>query len=168
MRRIFLLFLPLFVSISITAHSQKADAITTIILVRHAEKDTTGGGDDPGLTTRGEIRARKLAIMFPNAKPDALYATPYNRTKQTLAPWAAAAKLEIKTYDAARLDELANQLKLLPGKTIVVAGHSNTTPALANLLIGSDRYRSWEDEVYNKLFVITVTKGKAKAKVIEY
>ena len=159
MIRLFLIFLTVLVIISLTASSQKNDAVTTIILVRHAEKDTTNGGDDPGLTTRGEIRARKLAVMFPNAKPDELYATPYKRTRQTLAPWAASAKLVIKDYDASRLDEFAGQLKLLSGKTIVVAGHSNTTPALANLLLSTDRYKLWEDEVYNKLFVITIRKG---------
>lgn len=147
--------------------AQKADQTTTIILVRHGEKDPNGG-DDPGLTPAGKMRALKLAGMFPNAQPDEMYSTPLVRTRETLAPWAEKVGLEIKTYRTADLPDFADQLKAMIGKTVVVAGHSNTTPALANLLLNTDRYKDWEDGVYNKLFVITIVKGKAKGKVIEY
>lgn len=141
---------------------------TTIILVRHAEKEIIVGNNDPGLTSVGKLRATRLSTLFPNANPDEMYSTDFKRTRETLAPWAKTKNLEINIYDAAHQTELANQLKQQKGKTIVVAGHSNTIPALANLLTGSDKYTSWEDAVYNKLIVVTIYKGKAKAKVIEY
>ena len=149
----------------VTVNGQK-NAPTTIILIRHAEKDT--GDNNPGLTEAGKQRAKKLMTLFPNAQPDEMYATPYKRTFQTLQPWAASLKITIKPYDATNLPDFANQLLHEKGKTIVVAGHSNTTPALANLLVGIDTYKTLDDNEYNKVFVITVVKGKAKGKVIEY
>ena len=147
--------------------AQKTETIT-IILVRHAEKDTTTAGDDPELAAAGKVRAQKLAGMFPNAKPDEMFSTPYIRTRETLMPWAKQAGVEIKDYNATNLPEFADRLKQQKGKTIVVAGHSNTTPALANLLLDSDKYKTLPDAVYNKIFVITLLKGKVKGKVIEY
>ena len=151
---------------ALTCEAQK-EKTTTIILVRHAEKDPSGG-NDPGLTPAGQARAAKLATLFPNATPDEMYTTAYTRTRATLAPWAGAAGVQVQSYNPANLPAFADQLLKQTGKTIVVAGHSNTTPALANLLLNTDRYKAWQDDEYNKLFVIEVTKGKAKGKVIEY
>ncbi len=59
-------------------HAQKAAAgSTTIILLRHAEKDT---GDNPPLSTAGEKRAERLPALFPGIMPDAFYSTPFTRT----------------------------------------------------------------------------------------
>ena len=160
-----LLFALLIVCFAVTCQAQKDK--TTIILVRHAEKDPAGG-NDPGLTPAGQARAAKLATLFPNATPTEMYATPYTRTRATLEPWAGAVGVKLQSYNPSNLPEFADLLLQQTGKTIVVAGHSNTTPALANLLLKTDRYKAWQDDEYNKLFVIEVVKGKAKGKVIEY
>ncbi|MCW3087421.1 MAG: phosphoglycerate mutase, partial [Sediminibacterium sp.] len=60
------------------------------------------------------------------------------------------------------------QLSQMTGKTIIVAGHSNTTPALVNLLIKENRYPNLDDSVYNKLWIVTVKDGKADVKEITY
>ena len=115
--------------------------------------------------------------LFPNAHPNEMYATTFKRTFQTLQPWAGSLNLTIKPFDASNLQAFANQLlkeKARPddrfgrGRIIVVAGHSNTPPALANLLVGGDSYKTLDENEYNKVFVISVVKGKAKGKVIEY
>ena len=160
-----LLLLAIILVSSIVAEGQK-NAPSTLILIRHAEKDT--GDNNPGLTEAGKLRAKKLMTLFPNATPDEMYATPYKRTFQTLQPWAGSLGITIKPYSAIKLPEFAAELLKHKGKTIVVAGHSNTTPELANLLIGSDTYKTLDDNEYNKVFVITVVKGKGKAKIIEY
>ncbi len=160
-----LLFLAPILLTSTIVEGQK-NLSTTIILIRHAEKDT--GDNNPGLTEAGKLRAKKLMTLFPNATPDEMYATPYKRTFQTLQPWAGSLSITIKPYSPVNLPEFADQLLKEKGKTIVVAGHSNTTPALANLLIGSESYKTLDENEYNKVFVITVVKGKGKAKIIEY
>lgn len=81
---------------------------TTIILIRHAEKDTSD--NNRGLTDAGKLRAKKLMILFPNAQPDEMYATPYKRTFQTLQPWAGKLGLTIKPYSPGSLADFANQL----------------------------------------------------------
>lgn len=140
---------------------------TTIILVRHAEKDTIGG-KDPQLSVTGRARAEKIPTLFKDAKPDLFYSTPYIRTRQTLMPWAKMAGQEIKAYDPSDLQLFANELKSLQGKTVVVAGHSNTTPVLVNLLLGANKYQVMNDSDYSKLWIVTIKDGQATDKLIEY
>ena len=130
-----LVWLVMFVA-TVGTHAQKNET-TTLILVRHAEKDT---GDNPSLSLLGKQRAEKLPSLFPNAKPDEFYSTAYNRTVQTLEPWANARGKTIQTYDAGNQADFASRLKTQKGKTIVVAGHSNTIPTLANLLLNTSKY----------------------------
>jgi broad specificity phosphatase PhoE len=162
-----LLVLLVLVTVGVKVKAQKEGNVTTIILVRHAEKETTTG-NDPALTIAGKTRAQKLATMFPNARPDEMYSTPYIRTRETLTPWSKASGVAIADYNPADQPEFADELKKKKGKTIVIAGHSNTIPALVNLLLDADKYKTLDDSVYNKIFVITIKKGKAKSKVIEY
>lgn len=150
---------------SICGYSQSGP--TTIILVRHAEKDTVGG-KDPQLSIAGRARAEKLPTLFKEMKPELLYSTPYIRTRQTLMPWAKETGLEIREYDPSNLEMFAKELKSIQGKTIVVAGHSNTTPALVNFIIGSVKYQPLADSDYSKLWVVTINDGKVSEKVIEY
>jgi len=78
---------------------------TTIYLVRHAEKQTTGNGSmmisDPDLTEDGRLRAKALADTLAGKKITAVYATQYKRTQQTAEPTAILKLTPIKRYDAA-------------------------------------------------------------------
>jgi hypothetical protein len=57
----------------------------------------------------------------------------------------------------------------MKGKTIVVAGHSNTTPALVNLLLGAEKYKALDDTVYSKIWILTIKEdGRVDDKIIEY
>jgi 2,3-bisphosphoglycerate-dependent phosphoglycerate mutase len=158
-----ILFACLFVSISSVAFSQK-DVPTTIIIVRHAEKDT---GNNPRLTQAGMLRAEKLPGRFPGVKPDAIYASPYIRNQQTATPWAKEAGLEIQQFDPRNLPEFATLLRQSTGKTIVVVGHSNINPQLANQLLGEDRFNNLPDDDYETIYVVTIKKDKAKVKVMQ-
>lgn len=118
----------------------------TVVLVRHAEKaadDPDDPGDpgapgDPGLSEEGAARAASLARTLAAAGVTHLLATPYRRTRDTLAPLAEATGVAVEAYDPRALGELAERLRALPaGSVAVVAGHSNTTPALAELLGGA-------------------------------
>ncbi|WP_153796114.1 SixA phosphatase family protein [Foetidibacter luteolus] len=139
---------------------------TTIILLRHAEKDTAA--TDPTLSAAGFARANKLQSALAAYKPDMFYSTNYRRTRQTITPWAAATGKEIMPYDPDALTAFAESLKKIKGKTIVVAGHSNTTPQLANKLLGNDKYQTLDDAVYNQIWIIKLQEGKAADEVITY
>jgi hypothetical protein len=65
---------------------------TTVVVVRHAEKQLDGSADPP-LAAVGEARAASLARMFGEAKSpghiDAIYVSPALRDRLTAAPLAA-------------------------------------------------------------------------------
>ena len=67
----------------------------------------------------------------------ALYATPYQRTKATLSPLAAALGREVTIIDAKDDAGWTRMLDSLePGARVVVAGHSNTLPGLVDSMGG--------------------------------
>jgi phosphohistidine phosphatase SixA len=144
----------------------QSSVTTTIILLRHAEKETTG--DDPDLSASGKTRAERLPRVFENVQPDAFYATSFTRTRQTLAPWAAQTGKSIATYDPKDQPAFAQALKKQAGKTLVVAGHSNTIPALVNLLLGTGKYQPLADSVYNQIWVVEIKGVAATHKKMEY
>lgn len=150
------------------SHKNPLSSTTTIIILRHAEKDTAAGGDDPILTVAGTEKAERLSAIFDKVVPDAFYSTDYTRTRETLTPWAKQASREIQIYDPANLPDFADMLMKQKGKTIVVAGHSNTVPVLVNLLIRDEKYRALADTEYSKIFVVTIKNGKSKEKIITW
>ena len=142
------------------------ETTTTLILLRHAEKETTGS--DPALSPAGLQRSYKLKSALADYQPDYFFSTGYNRTKQTLNPWATATNKKVNVYNADSLSMFAASLLALEGKTAVVVGHSNTTPQLVNLLIGKEKYTMLDDSVYNKIWIVTIRHGTAMDTVIEY
>ncbi|KZN44912.1 hypothetical protein N482_02635 [Pseudoalteromonas luteoviolacea NCIMB 1942] len=130
-----------------------------IVLLRHAEKQK---GIDPSLTAKGIARAERFAQMMLPLEPTKLYATNYNRTKATLAPLADMIDTHVATYDAGNLDGFARELKLKTG-TVVVAGHSNTTPVLVKLLTNRD-VEIDEDE-FHKVFIVTFVDDEPRLEI---
>ena len=76
---------------------EEQGSITTLFLVRHAEKDGTVW-EDPGLTPAGTTRADELAYILKHVELDAIYSTPFARTKLTVQPTAEEKGLEVKLY----------------------------------------------------------------------
>jgi 2,3-bisphosphoglycerate-dependent phosphoglycerate mutase len=145
----------------------------TYILIRHAEKDTTQKGStamqaNPPLSAEGELRAKRLPNMLKAYKLDSIYSTNYTRTKATVAHIAAKHKLEPNIYDAKKLEAFASQLLALQNKTVLIVGHSNTTPQLVNFLIKENKYKALDESVYSKVFIVTVKDGKAFVEEREY
>ena len=134
-------------------------APTTVLLVRHAEKDS---GDDPALTAAGAARAEELARVAADAGLDAVYSTQFNRTQQTAEPAAAAAGVEVAIHavDGADLETWYAQfagllLERHAGGRVLVVGHSNTVPGLIAAL-GAAGAPSLTEQDYDDLFVVTV------------
>ena len=147
---------------------------TTYILLRHAEKDTSAAGSttmtaDPPLAPKGELRAQNLLKVLEAYQPDVIYSTNYNRTRSTATPLSKKFNKEIQLYDPKALSAFAEQLLHMQGKTIVVVGHSNTTPVLVNLLLKENgKYPNLDDSDYSHLWIVTITDGKAVAKMVAY
>lgn len=137
----------------------------TIVLVRHAEKSTTGNATDmakgdPDLSTEGLERAARLAKAVKKYKPDVVYSTDYKRTKQTAEPIAKLRRKEVQTYDPAKQADLIPLMLNGKPKHYLIIGHSNTTPALANLLFKKDVFKQMPDTEYGVYWVIKTKKGE--------
>lgn len=136
-------------------------AVSTFILVRHAEKDY---GDDPNLTEKGKARADRLSEMLKRVDLGAVYSTNTKRTMQTAEPPAEYHDLEIQQYNALELNLLATRLRSRHrGETVLVVGHSNTTPALASILDKKEDYPRFSELDYTNLYVVTIPpKGETR------
>lgn len=151
-----------FLTLSVVADAQ---TITTVILVRHAEKGTDDP-KDPELSEAGKQRAQHLAQVLKEIKVDAIYSTPYKRTRNTVAPLAEAKGVSVLNYDPAKKEEVDQMLQKFAGGTIVIAGHSNTMPGLANYLTGKTEFQNFDDNDYDNLMVVTVVEKGKNAKVV--
>ncbi|SVB55448.1 uncharacterized protein METZ01_LOCUS208302, partial [marine metagenome] len=110
----------------------ESQATTTVIFIRHAEKDLTQL-DNPGLSDQGRVRVAELTRQLIDADVvagiDAIYSTSYRRNTETVQPLAKILNLEINYYNPTENEEvLENILNNHKGKIILVVAHSNTVP----------------------------------------
>ena len=134
--------------------------ITTVILVRHAEKASQE--DASPLTPAGTARANELARMLTAAKIDAIYVTQYRRVQDTAAPFATMSALTpiVRNTGATYASDLAKEiLKDHRGQTVLVVGHSNTTIAVMKAL-GVEMPKMEESE-FDNFYVLTDVDGAA-------
>ncbi|PKV52094.1 histidine phosphatase superfamily protein (branch 1) [Aquimarina sp. MAR_2010_214] len=137
--------------------SQQQSVTTTYFFVRHAEKDLSDPKNrDPKLTTEGKKRAANWAKMLADTPIDMVYTTDYTRTRKTAEPIAKSKNLELTLYNPRDLNNIEFQKKT-KGKTVVIVGHSNTTPTFVNTIIGKEKYSSIDEKIYGKLFILKVT-----------
>ncbi len=132
--------------------------VTTYYLIRHAEKDRSTKDKDPELTKVGLERANNWAKVFDNVSFDKIYSTDYRRTQQTAKPTAAVKKLEVLSYSTENMynEDFKTQTK---NQTVLIVGHSNTTPAFVNAIIGKQEHPQINDNDNGKLFIVTLEDG---------
>ncbi|MFN3755235.1 SixA phosphatase family protein [Flavobacterium sp.] len=133
---------------------------TTFIVLRHAEKaDNT---KDPNLSADGLIRAEELRKTLSPISVEAIYATPYHRSKQTVTPLATEKRISITEYPADKpYEELVTELiEAHRGKTVVIVGHSNSVPEILKALTKNTFAVTINESQFDNLFVVTLTDGK--------
>ncbi len=138
----------------------ESQATTTMIFVRHAEKAGLSE-DDPGLSVAGQRRAAELARQLVDADVaagiDAIYSSPYRRTKETVQPVADVLNLPINIYDPSDNEAvLETILKNHKGEIILVVGHSNTLPTLIADLGASKLVPPIAENEYDNIYVIAI------------
>ncbi len=132
-----------------------------MFLVRHAEKGDDGT-HDPALSPEGRRRAMALAGQLALAGVTRLYATEYKRTQQTLEPLAEKTGHSVEVIEARDPQaQLRSLLDLPAGSLAVVAGHSNTIPALVCDLGGQsedldcgESGRTLDESEYDRLYLL--------------
>ena len=153
--------------------------VTTVYLVRHAEKATTPP-EDPPLTEAGNARSQQLARILEKAAIKAVYTSQFLRTKQTAGPLAKSlgitpGVLLIKmSLDNPRevskhsIQEIVDKVYERAGEAALIVGHSNTVPEVIRML-GGDMAPAIDEKEFNDLFIVTVyAKGKAKVAHLKY
>ena len=143
--------------------------VTTVIIVRHAEKNIEPNNPDPDLSPAGQARAQEIARIFSDAGVQAIYATQYKRTQQTVAPLANRLGLSVTSIDAKQSAELTRRiLSTNRGQTVFIAGHNNTVPEIVNILSG-ENFPIIPESEYDNMFIVTMYRfGKAKVLKVKY
>jgi broad specificity phosphatase PhoE len=146
-------------------NSQRKSA--SFILIRHAEK-ILSSSNDPHLSTKGWQRANELVHIFKAVDIDAVYASPYRRSIDTAKPLAKAKQLGILNYNPSELDSFAQKLlNTHMGETVIIVGHSNTTPQLINALSGT-KYPNLDETEYDWVYFVDISpKGTPNVKKIQ-
>ena len=176
MKKAILLIIFLFGSFSLVAQDMESEAMneeveslptTTYYLIRHAEKDRSDPSNkDPHLTQVGLLRAAKWSYVLGAVKFDAVYSTDYNRTRETALPTAEKNGIsQLSLYNPSNMD-MKGFVEGTAGQTVLIVGHSNTTPKLANALIGADKYEQIDDSNNANLYIVTVLPSGEKTDVL--
>jgi|ERR1043166_9676370 broad specificity phosphatase PhoE len=143
--------------------------VTTVILIRHAEKIIDPNNNDVDLSPAGQARAQELARIFGDAGINAIYATQYKRTQETVKPLADKLGLRVNVIDSKNTNQLLAQIRAQnSGQTVLIAGHNNTVPEIIAAL-GGPKYPTIAESEYDNLFVVTVYRtGQAKVVKMKY
>lgn len=143
--------------------------VSTLFLIRHAEKENNGQTNPP-LSINGKVQAKVIDSLFANVKLAAILSTSFERNMETARPIAESKKIPITNYNPGENDPILDYaLKFEKGKKFLIIGHSNTIPELVlNLVPNSTPFTIAEDE-YDGLYVITSDGlGSSKVYALKY
>ena len=143
--------------------------VTTVILIRHAEKKIEPDNPDPDLSPEGQTRAQEIARIFADSGIQTIYATQYKRTQQTVGPLANRLGISITEIDAKQPAEVVKCITTKNrGQTVFVAGHNNTIPEIVNMLSG-EKFGNIPESEFDNLYIVTIYRfGKAKVVRLKY
>lgn len=169
MKHLFVLILVLFTvlpTFSQEDNSNTKTETTTYYFIRHAEKDRSDKTNkNPHLTEVGKTRAQHWNAILSHVTFDAIYSTNYNRTKETAQPTATKNNLEVTIYNPRNLNDKVF-IEETKGKTVLIVGHSNTTPMFVNAVIGTKKHKQIDDNNNSNLYIVTIMNDKISDQVL--
>lgn len=138
--------------------------LTTVIVVRHAERASQA--QDSPLSAAGTARADELAHVLAGVKLSVIYVTPFLRTQQTAEPVAAAEGMQltvVKTGSGYPRELARDILTNHAGETVLVVTHGDiVAPILGEIGIQHGPIPASE---YDDLFVCMIY-GKGPAQLL--
>jgi broad specificity phosphatase PhoE len=129
-----------------------AAAQEAVYLVRHAER----ASDDKQslLSPEGHVRASRLAEILRDAGITDIFVSEYQRTAETAGPLGSRLGITPRVVAADRGDELLAAVRAAgPKARVLIAGHSDTVPALIKAF-GCPQEISIAKAEYDNLFVV--------------
>jgi broad specificity phosphatase PhoE len=148
-------------------------ATTTVIVVRHAEKEL-GSIEDPPLSAAGDQRAAQLGRMFGEKTSlphvDAIFVSDTRRSQRTAAPLAQRLGLVPQVYNGRDIKLLIDRIDAgYRGRCTLVVGHSNTVPDIVHRLVPAVNVPAMPDGEYDTIYIVTVpTVGPSTVLRIKY
>src|SRR4026207_25936 len=159
--------------------AQQNEVVTTVFLLRHAER-ADEPRQDPPLTEKGVARSQALARLLGNAGIKAIFTSQFTRTKMTAEPLAKqlgipATAISLKTSPSnpraiaeESTRETVDKIMSHAGGSVLLVGHSNSIPDVIKRL-GGDVVPTIDEKKFDDLFVVTVySSGKAKVVQLKY
>ena len=141
---------------------------TSVFLIRHAEKVRHNlENKNPHLNYAGILRADKWKDVLKHIKFDKILSTNLYRTLETANPISKTNNLKITTYIPSE-EFYNNFIQENNGKTILVVGHSNTTPFFVNSLIKNNFYNEIEDNNNGNLYFVSQCGDSSPNHVLYY
>jgi broad specificity phosphatase PhoE len=153
--------------------------VTTVFLVRHAEK-ADAPRENPALSDTGKLRSQALARLLKESGIKAIYTSQFLRTVQTAEPLAeqlgikaivvplSSSQSNPREIAEQSIREITNKIYERPGEAVLIVGHSNSVPAVIKML-GGDAVPTIDEQKFDDLFIVTVfDKGKAKVVHLKY
>lgn len=139
--------------------------VTTVILVRHAERlnDT----DTSSISAAGWERAAALALAVRDAGVRHVFVTEKGRTLQTATPALERLGLTPRTIPAHQTGQLRDSIRALAGEVILVVAHANTVPAILQSLDVHDPV-DIPRGVFDDLLILTVTPFRSAVAKLKY
>ena len=147
----------LLLALAIPAYGQ-----TTVVLVRHADKEKDPAilksfpPDNGPLSSAGRDRAEALAGLLRDADVRAVYATDYLRTQQTAKPLADALSLKVLPLTT---EVVEGQRSRNDGRVVVIVAHSGDrlgVPKFVDQITGSPQLIEIDDDVeFDRIFTMT-------------
>jgi phosphohistidine phosphatase SixA len=133
---------------------------TTVVVIRHAEKES-GNAVDPALSAAGEARAALLARMFGDTKGagriDAIYISAALRNRLTAAPLAQ--RLGIQPVVAPTDDPKGLARRVLhenSGGRVLIIGHINTVAEIVAALADRSDIPNIDEQDFGVMYIVTV------------
>ncbi|MCO4294595.1 histidine phosphatase family protein [Solitalea sp. MAHUQ-68] len=148
--------------------SDPSPDLTTIILVRHAEKLNLD--PDSPLSSDGKRRANDLATLLDNVHIDAVYSIAFPRNLSTVQPLCESKGLSPILYQrnvyAGVIETIVNNYK---GETVLICGDTETVPGMLNVLSGGEEYKTLKEPDYNHIYYALARQiGKSEVIVKTY
>jgi len=129
----------------------------TFYFIRHAEAKTNE--KNPHLSGDGLKRTHLWARFFENKKVDTVFTTNLNRTLTTAETIAKKKKVPIAFYDPFQLD-YDGFVEKYKNKSLIIVGHSNTTPNFVNKIAATHEYSQMVDKNYSDVYTVVILNGK--------
>ena len=139
-----------------------ACSTTRIYIVRHGER--LNASDTTSLSEAGYERAETLALVMADKNLDSIFVSPYARTRQTAQPTAERTGIVPVEYNPRPTDLIANRLKQVKGKNMLVVGHSDTILEVAKWLEAKPVRQKIEATDFDNLLIVTIKQRLGRRK----